>query len=105
MWGQVRGHAGAVTPAEEAGPAQHLMLLLLRKVWSCPLPRQHGTEGTMQIQLRLMQVLIMSHQLSSCPAKQGTRSCCSLCRKNGFAPDVCRLCLCPCPQPAPTTLL
>lgn len=48
----------------------------------------------MQIQLRLMQVLIMSHQLSTCPARQGNRSCCNLCRKDGFALAVCPLC-CP----------
>lgn len=34
MWGQVRGHAGAVTAAEEAGPAQHLMLLPLGRAGS-----------------------------------------------------------------------
>lgn len=33
-WEQVRGHAGAVTPAEGAGPAQHLVLLPLGKAWS-----------------------------------------------------------------------
>lgn len=68
-------------------------------------PEQHGTEGSMQIQLRLIQVLIISHQLSSCPARQGTGSCCSLCREDGFALAVCPLCLSPCPQPAATTLL
>lgn len=36
MWGQVMGHAGAVTPAEEAGPAQHLVLLPLGKACSSP---------------------------------------------------------------------
>lgn len=36
MWGQVRAYAGAMTPAEEAGPAQHLVLLLLGKVWRSP---------------------------------------------------------------------
>lgn len=39
MWGHVRSHVGAVTPAEEAAPAQLLVLLLLRKVWSS-LPSQ-----------------------------------------------------------------
>lgn len=33
-WEQVRGRAGAVTPAEGAGPAQHLVLLPLGKAWS-----------------------------------------------------------------------
>lgn len=48
-WGQVRGHAGAVSPAVEAGPAQHLVLLPLGKAGSILPSEQHGTEGTMQI--------------------------------------------------------
>lgn len=56
----------------------------------------------MQILPRLMQVLIMSWQLGSRPARQGT-GCrrCRLRKRHGFALVVCPLCLSP---PIPSLL-